>query len=291
MDFGRLIVAMATPFRDDLELDLGKVVALAERLAGDGVESLVLSGTTGESPTLSRKEKSDIILAVRKAVKIPLIANAGTNDTRASIELAKDAEAAGADGLLLVVPYYNKPDQGMLYDHFAAIASSVKIPSMLYNVPGRTAISIRPETVVRLSRDVPNITMIKDAAGVLDDTTAIIRDAAPGFRLYTGEDSLTLPTLAVGGYGVVSVTGHVAARLMNQMIRAYLSGDVATAAAIHIKLLALHKAMFLQPNPVPVKKALALCGFKAGPLRPPLKGASEEVAKALKIALENLNLL
>jgi 4-hydroxy-tetrahydrodipicolinate synthase len=291
MDFGRLIVAMATPFRDDLELDLGKVVALAERLAGDGVEGLVLSGTTGESPTLSRKEKSDIILAVRKAVKIPLIANAGTNDTRASIELAKDAEAAGADGLLLVVPYYNKPDQGMLYDHFAAIASSVKIPSMLYNVPGRTAISIRPETVVRLSRDVPNITMIKDAAGVLDDTTAIIRDAAPGFRLYTGEDSLTLPTLAVGGYGVVSVTGHVAARLMNQMIRAYLSGEVATAAAIHIKLLALHKAMFLQPNPVPVKKALALCGFEAGPLRPPLRGASEEVAKALKIALENLNLL
>jgi 4-hydroxy-tetrahydrodipicolinate synthase len=291
MDFGRLIVAMATPFRDDLELDLGKVVALAERLAGDGVEGLVLSGTTGESPTLSRKEKSDIILAVRKAVKIPLIANAGTNDTRASIELAKDAEAAGADGLLLVVPYYNKPDQGMLYDHFAAIASSVKIPSMLYNVPGRTAISIRPETVVRLSRDVPNITMIKDAAGVLDDTTAIIRDAAPGFRLYTGEDSLTLPTLAVGGYGVVSVTGHVAARLMNQMIRAYLSGEVATAAAIHIKLLALHKAMFLQPNPVPVKKALALCGFEAGPLRPPLRGASEEVAKALKIALEKLNLL
>jgi len=291
MDFGRLIVAMATPFRDDLELDLGKVVALAERLAGDGVEGLVLSGTTGESPTLSRKEKSDIILAVRKAVKIPLIANAGTNDTRASIELAKDAEAAGADDLLLVVPYYNKPDQGMLYDHFAAIASSVKIPSMLYNVPGRTAISIRPETVVRLSRDVPNITMIKDAAGVLDDTTAIIRDAAPGFRLYTGEDSLTLPTLAVGGYGVVSVTGHVAARLMNQMIRAYLSGEVATAAAIHIKLLALHKAMFLQPNPVPVKKALALCGFEAGPLRPPLRGASEEVAKALKIALEKLNLL
>jgi 4-hydroxy-tetrahydrodipicolinate synthase len=291
MDFGRLLVAMATPFREDLELDMAKVVALAERLVGQGVDSLVLSGTTGESPTLSRQEKRDIIVAVRKAVKVPLIANAGTNDTRVSIQLAKDAEEAGADGLLLVVPYYNKPDQGMLYDHFAAIASSVKIPSMLYNVPGRTAISIRPETVVRLSRDVPSITMIKDAAGVLDDTTAIIRDAAPGFRVYTGEDSLTLPTLAVGGYGVVSVTGHVAARIMKQMIQAYLAGDIATAAAIHIQLLALHKALFLQPNPVPVKKALALCGFDVGPLRPPLKSASEEVTKVLKTALAGLNLI
>ena len=291
MEFGRLLVAMATPFREDFELDLGKVVALAERLVDDGVECLVLSGTTGEAPTLSRQEKKDVVLAVRKAVKVPLIANAGTNDTRISIQLAKDAEEAGADGLLLVVPYYNKPDQGMLYDHFAAIASSVKIPSMLYNVPGRTAISIRPETVVRLSRDVPTITMIKDAAGVLDDTTAIIRDAAPGFRVYTGEDSLTLPTLAIGGYGVVSVTGHVAAKLMKRMMRAYLAGDIATASSLHIKLLALHKAMFLQPNPVPVKQALALCGFDAGPLRPPLKRASDEVTKALKAALEGLDLL
>ena len=291
MDFGRLLVAMATPFREDFELDLGKVVALAERLVGDGVDCLVLSGTTGESPTLSRQEKKDIVLAVRKAVKVPLIANAGTNDTRVSIQLAKDAEEAGADGLLLVVPYYNKPDQGMLYDHFAAIASSVRIPSMLYNVPGRTVVSIRPETVVRLSRDVPTITMIKDAAGVLDDTTAIIRDAAPGFRVYTGEDSLTLPTLAVGGYGVVSVTGHVAGKIMKKMIQAHFAGDIATAADLHIRLLALHKAMFLQPNPVPVKKALALCGFDAGPLRPPLKSASEEVTRALKAALESLDLL
>ncbi|MCX7027546.1 MAG: 4-hydroxy-tetrahydrodipicolinate synthase [Spirochaetes bacterium] len=291
MDFGRLIVAMVTPFCDDLELDLGKVVALAERLVADGVEGLVLSGTTGESPTLSRKEKTDIIHAVRKVVKIPLIANAGTNDTRASIQFAKDAEEAGADGLLLVVPYYNKPDQGMLYDHFTAIASSVDIPSMLYNVPGRTAVSIRPDTVVKLSRDVPNITMLKDAAGVLDDTTVIIRDAAPGFRVYTGEDALVLPTLAVGGYGVVSVAGHVAAKLMNQMIEAYLAGDNATAASIHIRLQAINKALFLQPNPVPVKRALALCGFEAGPLRPPLASASEEVTKALKKALEDLDLI
>lgn len=291
MDFGRLIVAMATPFRKDLELDLGKVVALAERLVAEGVEGLVLSGTTGESPTLSRQEKRDIVLAVKKAVKVPIIANAGTNDTRVSIQLAKDAEEAGADGLLLVVPYYNKPDQGMLYDHFASIASSVKIPSMLYNVPGRTAISIKPDTVVRLSKDVPNITMLKDAAGVLDDTGAIVRDAAPGFRVYTGEDSLTLPTLAVGGYGVVSVTGHVAAKPMLKMIQAHLRGDSAEAARLHLSLLALHKALFMQPNPVPVKRALELCGFEAGPLRPPLKTASEETTMALRKALSQLGLI
>ena len=291
MEFGRLIVAMVTPFKENLEIDLDRAAELAKRLVGDGVEAFVLSGTTGESPTLSRQEKIDLIQTVRKAVKVPLMGNAGTNDTRASIEYAKDAEEAGADGLLLVVPYYNKPDQGMLYDHFAAIASSVRIPSMLYNVPGRTAISIRPETVVRLSRDQPNIQMLKDAAGVLDDTTAIIRDAAPGFRVYTGEDSLTLPTLAVGGYGVVSVAGHVAASVMKRMIDAYLAGDIVTAAEIHVKLLALNKALFIQPNPVPVKKALALCGFDVGSLRPPLKAASVDVTIALEKALMELGLI
>jgi 4-hydroxy-tetrahydrodipicolinate synthase len=290
MDFGRLIVAMATPFRKDLEIDLGQAAALAARLIAEGVDSLVLSGTTGESPTLSRKEKADLITSVKKAVKAPLIGNAGTNDTRASIQYAKDAEEAGADGLLLVAPYYNKPDQGMLYDHFAAIASSVRIPSMLYNVPGRTAISIRPETIVRLSRDVPNISMLKDAAGVLDDTTLVIRDAAPGFRVYTGEDSLTLPSLAVGAYGVVSVTGHVAAGLMKKMIEAYLAGRADEAAKIHARLYAINKALFLQPNPVPVKRALQLCGFEAGPLRPPLKEASPEVTAALSAALADLGI-
>jgi len=291
MDFGRLIVAMATPFRDDLELDSGKAAALALRLVEDGVESLVLSGTTGESPTLSRQEKIDLIESVRKAVKIPIIGNAGTNDTKASIQNARDAEEAGADGLLLVAPYYNKPDQGMLFDHFAAIASSVGIPSMLYNVPSRTGISIRPETIVKLSREVPGITMLKDAAGMLDDTTVVIKEAAPGFRVYTGEDSLTLPSLAIGAYGVVSVTAHVAGKLMKSMIEAYLSGRNAEAAALHAKLQALNRALFLQPNPVPVKRALQLCGFDAGSLRPPLKEASPEVTGILAMVLAELGLV
>ncbi|MDX9828524.1 MAG: dihydrodipicolinate synthase family protein, partial [Spirochaetia bacterium] len=193
MEFGRLMVAIATPFKDSLELDIEAAAALAQRLAGEGVDSFVVSGTTGESPTLSRAEKVELIKAIKKATGLPVIANAGTNDTRVSIQNAKDAEEAGADGLLLVAPYYNKPDQGMLYDHFSMIASSVKIPSMLYNVPGRTVISIRPETIVKLSKDVEQITKLKDAAGNLDDATVVIRDAAPGFRVYTGEDALTLP--------------------------------------------------------------------------------------------------
>ncbi len=290
MEFGRLMVAIVTPFKDTLELDTEAAGALAKRLAGEGVESFVVSGTTGESPTLSRAEKIELIKVIKKATGLPVIANAGTNDTRVSIQNAKDAEEAGADGLLLVAPYYNKPDQGMLYDHFSMIASSVKIPSMLYNVPGRTAISIRPETIVKLSKDVKQITMLKDAAGNLDDTTVVIRDAAPGFRVYTGEDALTLPTLAIGGYGVVSVAGHVVAPIMNKMIEAYLAGRHGEAAALHVKLQAINRALFLQPNPVPVKRALQLCGFEAGLLRPPLKPASPEVTEALKRALKELGL-
>ena len=290
MDFGRLMVAMATPFKDDLELDIGRAKELARRLVADGVTGIVVSGTTGESPTLNREEKIALIKAVKSAVDVPVIANAGTNDTRGSIANAKDAQEAGADGILLVAPYYNKPDQDMLYDHFAAIAGSVKIPAMLYNVPGRTAVTIQPQTVVRLSHGVPNITSTKDASGDLDGITVIVNEAAKGFKVYTGEDSLTLPTLACGGYGVVSVAGHVVAPQMLAMIKAYLHGEVAEAARLHGQLRAINRALFLQPNPVPVKKALELCGFPVGGLRPPMKEASDAVVRELKQALEGLGL-
>lgn len=291
MEYGRLIVALATPFRPDLEVDYDKTADLARRLAADGATAFVSAGTTGESPTLSREERVELIRTLKKAVPVPVIANVGTNDTRASIRNARDAEEAGADGLLLVVPYYNKPDQGMLYDHFKAIAESVKIPSMLYNVPGRTAASVRPETVVKLSREVPNIRYVKEASGDLDALTQIVRDAAPGFRAYTGDDSLTLPSLSVGAYGVVSVSGHIIGKQMKEMIDAYAAGYVAKAAELHGRLLPLNKALFLQPNPVPLKAALKLTGFDAGSLRPPLKDASMEVVQALKKALQDLGLL
>lgn len=290
MDFGRLMVAMATPFKDDLELDTGRAKELARRLVADGVTGIVVSGTTGESPTLNREEKIALITAVKAAVDVPVIANAGTNDTRGSIANARDAQEAGADGILLVAPYYNKPDQDMLYDHFASIAGSVRIPCMLYNVPGRTAVTIHPQTVVRLSHNVANITATKDASGDLDGITVIVNEAAKGFAVYTGEDSLTLPTLACGGYGVVSVSGHVVAPRIQAMIRAYLRGEVAEAARIHGQLRAINRALFLQPNPVPVKKALALCGFPVGGLRPPMKEASDEVVQELRKALQGLGL-
>lgn len=285
MDFGRLMVAMATPLRDNLELDTERIGELSVRLVRDGVDSLLVSGTTGEAPTLNSSERIALIRSVKGAVRVPVMANAGTNDTRVSIELALEAEAAGADGLLLVAPYYNKPDQSMLYDHFAAIAEAVKLPCMLYNVPSRTGITIGSDTIVRLSRELPRINMLKDASGNLDEATVVIRDAAPGFKVYSGEDSLFLPSLAIGAYGVVSVAGHVVGPAMKRMILAFLAGDVAGAAAIHLKLQAINRALFLQPNPVPVKEALRLCGFGVGPLRPPLKTASSEVSAALQRAL------
>ncbi|HSV55792.1 MAG TPA: 4-hydroxy-tetrahydrodipicolinate synthase [Magnetospirillaceae bacterium] len=291
MDYGRLIVALATPFRPDLEVDYGKTAELARRLAAAGATAFVSAGTTGESPTLSREERIALIKTLKDSVSVPVIANAGTNDTRASIRNARDAEEAGADGILLVVPYYNKPDQGMLYDHFRAVAESVRIPSMLYNVPGRTAVSVRPETVVKLSRDVPTINYVKEASGDLDALAQIVRDAAPGFRAYTGDDSMTLPSLAVGAYGVVSVAGHLVGSRMKELIEAYTAGYVSKAAKLHGELLALSKALFLQPNPVPLKAALRLCGFDAGSLRPPLKDASPEVVQALSKALADLGLL
>jgi 4-hydroxy-tetrahydrodipicolinate synthase len=239
---------------------------------------------------VTREEKIAMIRCVKESVNVPVIANTGTYNTKDSILYTQDAEAAGADGILLVTPYYNKPDQDMLYWHFGAIASAVKLPVMLYNIPGRSVVNINAETVVRLARDHKNIRSIKEASGNLDALTCIIRDCPADFVCYTGEDSLTLPTLAVGGYGVVSVAGHIAAPQMKAMMEAYVNGNIKEAAKIHVSLQAINRALFLQPNPVPVKKALELCGFPVGGLRPPLREASAAVSGELKKAMEALGL-
>ena len=288
MDFGRLIVAIVTPFKKNGELDLERAKELAQRLVKEGVTGFVVNGTTGESPTTNREEKAAMIRCIKESVKIPVIANTGTYNTKDSILLTQDAEAAGADGILLVTPYYNKPDQDMLYWHFGAIASATKLPVMLYNIPGRSVVNINVETVLRLARDHSNIRSIKEASGNLDALTCIIRDCPSDFVCYTGEDALTLPTLAVGGYGVVSVAGHVAAPQMKAMIDAYVSGNVREAARMHVTLQALCRALFLQPNPVPVKKALELRGFSVGGLRAPLREASASVTDELKKAMADL---
>jgi len=291
MDYGRLITAIVTPFNGKQELDLDRTKELARRLVNDGVTAFVVNGTTGESPTTNREEKIAMIRCIKESVNVPVIANTGTYNTSDSIHYTEDAEAAGADGILLVTPYYNKPDQDMLYWHFGAIASATKLPVMLYNIPGRSVVNINADTVVRLARDYKNIRYMKEASGNLDALTCMIRDCPDDFVCYTGEDALTLPTLAVGGYGVVSVAAHVAAPQMKKMMEAYVNGNVKEAQKMHVALQALNRALFLQPNPVPVKKALELSGFPVGGLRAPLREASAAVTEELKKAMADLKTL
>jgi len=291
MEYGRLIVAIVTPFNEKQKLDLERTKELAQRLVKQGVTGFVVNGTTGESPTTNREEKIAMIRCIKASVNVPVIANTGTYNTSDSIHYTEDAQAAGADGILLVTPYYNKPDQDMLYWHFGAIASATKLPVMLYNIPGRSVVNINAETVVRLAHDFKNIRYIKESSGNLDALTCLLRDCPEDFVCYTGEDALTLPTLAVGGYGVVSVAGHVVAPQMKAMIEAYVSGNVKEAARQHVALQAIFRALFLQPNPVPVKKALELAGFPVGGLRGPLREASAAVTEELKKAMTGLKLL
>lgn len=225
--FGRISTAMVTPFDNNGNIDFQKTEKLVEYLIHHGTDSIVVAGTTGESPTLTTEEKLALFKHVVSVVnkRVPVIAGTGTNNTRASIELTKKAEQTGVDAIMLVTPYYNKPNQEGIYQHFKAIAESTHLPVMLYNVPGRTSSSIAPETVIRLS-EIDNIVAIKEASGDLDNMAKIIEKTPDDFALYTGDDSLTLPTLSIGGDGVISVASHVVGDEMQEMIQAFLSGDV-----------------------------------------------------------------
>lgn len=289
MPWGRILTAMVTPFTADGKLDLDGARRLAAHLVDHGSDGLVVAGTTGESPALSHEEKIALFKAVKEAVggRAAVIAGTGTNSTAASIELSREAEALGLDGLMLVVPYYNRPSQEGLYRHFKAIAEAVNLPIILYNVPSRTGRNMEAATTLRLA-EIKNIVAIKEASGDLDQATAIIRDVPPGFLVYSGDDSLTLPLMAVGAYGVISVAAHVAGDKMQAMVRSFVGGDVAGAAALHRELFPLFKALFITSNPVPVKEALNMLGLPAGPVRLPLVEASsaekEKIAAVLKAA-------
>jgi 4-hydroxy-tetrahydrodipicolinate synthase len=286
-DFGRVITAMVTPMDRSLGVDYQRAAALARHLVGAGSDALVVCGTTGESPTLSDEEKVRLFRTVREAVgsRAKVIAGTGTNNTAHSIHMTREAERAGCDGILLVNPYYNKPSQEGLYQHFKTIAESTRLPVMLYNIQGRTSVNCEPATVARLSA-IPNIVAIKEASGSLDQMSQIRKLTPPEFLLYSGDDSLTLPLLAVGGTGVVSVASHLAGREIREMIDAFVSGNVARATAIHLRLWSLFKVLFLTTNPVPVKAALALAGFDVGGVRLPLVDATsrerEQIAAVLK---------
>ncbi|GAA4871982.1 4-hydroxy-tetrahydrodipicolinate synthase [Paenibacillus vulneris] len=291
MDFGRLITAMVTPFDANLQIDWDQVAKLMDYLIEEQEsDSLVINGTTGESPTLTDEEKLQLFQFTVKHAKgrCKIIAGTGSNDTAHSIHLSKEAEKLGVDALLLVAPYYNRPSQEGLFQHFKAIAEAVSLPCILYNVPSRTGVNINVDTTIRLSH-IPNIVATKDCAD-LDQITQIAHGAAPGFVVYSGEDNMTLPALSVGAYGIISVASHVIGKDMKNMINCYLQGDVREASQIHAKLHPIFKGLFAcphrVPNPAPVKFALNRKGIEVGGVRLPLINVTEEEGRFIASLFE-----
>lgn len=286
--FGKLLTAMVTPFDINGNIDFQKTSTLIDYLINHGTDALVVAGTTGESPTLSYEEKIALIKHTVKEVagRVPVIAGTGSNNTAASIKLTKQAEESGADAIMLVVPYYNKPSQEGLYQHFKAIAESTKLPIMLYNVPGRSVVNLDVDTVVRLS-ELPNIVAIKEASGNLDAMAEMISKTKDEFVLYSGDDALTLPILSIGGVGVVSVASHIIGKEMQAMISSFVEGDYLSAAKQHQKLLPIIKQLFTAPNPVPVKTALQIRGLDVGSVRLPLIPLTNEERNQLTKIIDN----
>lgn len=291
-EMSRVITAMVTPFDENLQVDYQRAQELARRLVDLGSDGLLVSGSTGEAVTLTVEEKLRLMAAVVAAVgaRVPVWGGTGSNDTAASIALTKEAEKVGVDGVLLVVPAYNKPPQEGMYQHFKAVAEATSLPVMLYNVPGRTASNLLPETVKRLA-EIDNIVALKEASGDLDQVSEIIRSVPEDFYVLSGDDSLTLPILAVGGHGVVSVSGHLIADRMMAMIQAFTAGDVRTAAAIHAEVFPINRAIFCTTNPIPIKTSLRYVGFPCGGFRPPLVEATETQMAVLKEAMRAQGLI
>lgn len=288
IEFGEVITAMVTPFDHDLKVDFNLAHKLMEHLVANGSDGILLSGTTGESPTLSDEEKLKLFHFGQKnfSSKVKIIAGTGSNDTRHSVLLSKQAEDMGVDALLIVTPYYNKPSQEGLYRHFEAIASSVNLPIIIYNVPSRTGVNITAGTCLKLS-EINNIAAVKEASGNLAQISEIAKGAREDFLIYSGNDSDTLPILSVGGYGVISVASHLMGKEIKQMINAYKSTDVKKAKAINSYLLDLFNAIFITTNPVPIKEALNMIGLKVGGVRLPLCQMSDNERKTLIKIVQN----
>jgi 4-hydroxy-tetrahydrodipicolinate synthase len=292
--FGRLITAMATPFKEDYSLDVKRACELAERLIEDDSDGILIAGTTGESPTLSCEEKLTLFKEIKSIVKdrAAVIAGTGNYNTKESIELTKEAEEIGVDGILLVAPYYNKPSQDGLYAHFKAIAQSTKLPVILYNIPSRTGVNILPGTVIRLAEDTKNIIGIKEASQSTDQAIEILRGIRrEDFVVYSGDDSFTMPLMSVGGYGIISVASHIVGKKIKKMLEDFISGNVKSAIEINKELFPIFKALFVTTNPVPLKEAMKLIGFDIGPPRLPLVRAGEKEVNIIKEALKSLNLI
>jgi len=289
--FGRVLTAMVTPFNDDYSVNYAAAAELAKYLVAHGNDGLVVAGSTGESATLSADEKLRLFSTVLDAVgdRATVIAGTGSNDTLVSIKMTQEAEKLGVHGAMLVGPYYNKPPQEGFYQHFKMIATETKLPIILYNVPGRTASNILPPTIARLS-EIPNIVAVKEASGSLEQVSEIVRTARPGFWIYSGDDSLTLPILSVGGCGIISVAGHVVATRMQEMVAAYFSGDVKKAQSIHIELMPFFKIIFVTTNPIPIKTAVNLMGLNGGTFRPPMFPPTPAETDQLKTVMRSLKI-
>lgn len=293
MFFGKVLTAMVTPYDAVGEVDYAKVQKLAKHLLANGSDGVLICGTTGESPCLTPAERASLWAAAKEAVGDTgrLILGTTDNETAFSCEVAKKAQKAGADALLAVAPYYNKPSQEGLYRHFAKIAASADIPIILYNIPGRTSVNIQPETVLRLAQDCPNIVAIKDATGSLDSVSALVSMLPEDFAVYSGDDSLTLPIVSVGGAGVISVASHLIGSQIAQMIELYQQGDVVAARQMHLQYFELFKKLFITTNPVPVKSCLNLLGWEMGDCRLPLAPPSAAELAELQAMLQKYNLL
>jgi 4-hydroxy-tetrahydrodipicolinate synthase len=292
IDFGRVITAMVTPFDSEGNVHYSEAERLAAYLADNGSDGIVVCGTTGESPTLSWDEEYQLFQVVQKAVagKAKVIAGTGSNSTSEAIEATQKAAKLGVDASLQVVPYYNKPSQLGIYGHFEAIAKACDLPMMLYNIPGRTGQALEPETVAKLAQ-VPGIVAIKESTGNIDIASQIRSLTPPEFKIYAGDDSLNLPTLAVGGSGVVSVASHLVGNEIQQMIAAFESGQNQLATQLHIKMMPLFKGLFFAPNPMPIKAALKLQGWEVGGLRLPMCELPAESLPQLQQLLQQQGLL
>ncbi|WP_434511662.1 4-hydroxy-tetrahydrodipicolinate synthase [Desulfitobacterium sp. AusDCA] len=282
MGLGRILTAMVTPMNDQLEVDYEETKRLATYLVEHGSDGIVVSGTTGESPTLTTEEKLELFKVVKETVgkNVTVIAGVGSNNTASSVALARQASQTGVDGLMAVVPYYNKPTQEGMYQHFKAIAEATPLPILLYNVPSRTSVNMQPETVLRLS-EIPNIVALKEACGVMDQVSELKRILPEDFEIFSGDDSLTLPMLALGCSGIISVASHVVGDEMKKMVDAWYDGDTQTALEWHLKLMPVFRGIFVTANPIPIKFLVNAIGLNAGKARLPLVDATSEQQKFL----------
>lgn len=287
-ELGRLITAMVTPFDEKGEVDYEQAKKLALALLASGSDGLVVVGTTGESPTLVRAEEYRLFREIKETVggKGSVIAGTGSNSTAEAVEATMEAEKIGVDACLLVVPYYNKPTQEGLYQHFKTVAESTSLPCIMYNVPSRTVVNMTAETVIRLSK-IKNIIGVKEASGNLEQIAKIIQETDDDFIVWSGNDQDTFPLMALGGYGIISVISHLVGKQIKQMIESFLSGKLEEAAAIHRHLLPMVNAMFIVSNPIPVKYALNQVGFRVGKPRLPLAEPDEKTAQIIKDTLKN----